>query len=222
MALITNEDIIGYIPDDDVPALEVDFEKLELRVEDAIYSYLGLPEGFFEAVTLNAQSQPITTEKEIYGVNGLGFLVLPPNVGDVAIVKDPNGVVLNPSTYKVVENRIYINAYNYDATSLPYKVTAAWGWARVPGDIQEAALQLVVRWWRGKEEGFSGVLGNTHRDGTIIERDFPPTVKTILNVWKDRLRKKFWLIDGETILPTTIVTRTNSARTTSIKNRIVW
>jgi hypothetical protein len=63
---------------------------------------------------------------------------------------------------------------------VPYAVTGRWGFEVTPADITEACLQLAVRWWRGKDEAFSGVVGAIEFDRTIIERDFPPTVKRLL------------------------------------------
>ncbi|MCP9496086.1 MAG: hypothetical protein MSG64_16685 [Pyrinomonadaceae bacterium MAG19_C2-C3] len=63
---------------------------------------------------------------------------------------------------------------------VPYKVTARWGYEATPADITEACLQLATRWWRAKDEGFSGAIGAITTGGSIIERGFPPGVKTLL------------------------------------------
>lgn len=64
---------------------------------------------------------------------------------------------------------------------VPYTVRARWGFAATPGAVKEALLQLVVRWWRTKDEAFSGVIGQLSADHSIIERGFPPGVKNLLD-----------------------------------------
>lgn|GEM_PF-5677280 len=63
---------------------------------------------------------------------------------------------------------------------VPFTVTARWGYAAIPADIKEALMQLVVRWWRSKDEAFAGVIGQVGTDRTIIEKGFPSGVKTLL------------------------------------------
>jgi hypothetical protein len=63
---------------------------------------------------------------------------------------------------------------------VPFKVTARWGFAAIPADITEACLQLVTRWWRAKDEAFTGVIGDISQQRAILERGFPPGVKTLL------------------------------------------
>lgn len=222
MAYITHEDTVEYIPDDDAPQEASALDKLGERASDAIDTYEGVPRGFFGEVERDEDGNPVASEKEIFGNAAFSFLVLPPFVGDVEQVVAPDGTILGPTDYKVVGNRLYVNGYTYGETSLPYAVTAAWGWDEVPGDIQEAALQLVVRWWRGRTEAFSGAIGNIHRDGTIIERGFPASVKTILDAWKEKLRANYWLIDAETVFSTSAITTQSSRKTMSLKNRFVW
>lgn len=223
MAYITNEDLIDYIPEDDTPQEAEKFDKLRERSADAIDTYVGGFKNIFGEVERDEDGNPIATERQLFGNPLIGFLVLPPYVGDVVEVVDPDGTILDPADYKVADNRLYISGYAYSESSLPYTVTAAWGWDEVPGDIQEASLQLSVRWWRGKAEAFSGAIGNIQTDGTIIERGFPASVKVILDAWKERLRAKYWLIDSATVITSTTTTTAQAARrTTSIRNKFVW
>lgn len=68
----------------------------------------------------------------------------------------------------------------------PVSVTGKWGFAATPPDIREATAQTVVRWWRGKDEAFSGVIGRINSDQTIIERDLPAPVRLILDLYRAR------------------------------------
>lgn len=75
-----------------------------------------------------------------------------------------------------------INAF---PRGVPVTVTARWGFAEIPPDIKEAALQLCVRWWRGKDDAFSGVIGSVNTDATVIERGLPEAAKRILDLYRD-------------------------------------
>lgn len=88
----------------------------------------------------------------------------------------------------------------------PYQVTGRWGFATTPLDITEACLQLAVRWWRGKDEAFSGVVGAIAQDRTIIERDFPPAVRRLLAPYvlaaeRDELRARIGRMTDDDALP---------------------
>ncbi|MGB8509372.1 MAG: hypothetical protein WCD76_13365 [Pyrinomonadaceae bacterium] len=66
------------------------------------------------------------------------------------------------------------------AKGVPFTVTATWGFEAIPADVTEACLQLVTRWWRAKDEAFAGVIGDISQQRAILERGFPPGVKTLL------------------------------------------
>jgi len=67
------------------------------------------------------------------------------------------------------------------AKGVPFTVTARWGFEATPADVTEACLQLVTRWWRAKDEAFTGVIGDLSQQRLILERGFPPGVKTLLD-----------------------------------------
>lgn len=91
----------------------------------------------------------------------------------------------------------YSNPYGYRSTDRQkaflagkaYRVSARFGFAATPDDINAACLQLTVRILRGRDEAFSGVIGSINRDGTLIDRGMPPLVKQILDIYKSDYEK---------------------------------
>lgn len=57
-----------------------------------------------------------------------------------------------------------------------YKISARWGFVDTPPEIIEATKQIVARWFsQGR-----GTFGQTTPDGFVIERDAPPSAKSLL------------------------------------------
>jgi hypothetical protein len=69
----------------------------------------------------------------------------------------------------------------------PYQVTADWGYDGVPADIVEACLEIAVRIWRGRDAGFSNVIGVEGGGAVGYEKALPPLVKEILLGYRRRL-----------------------------------
>jgi hypothetical protein len=63
-----------------------------------------------------------------------------------------------------------------------YKVTARYGYAETPLDLQEAVRQTVERIWKTQR----GVLGEVNPSGFVIERTMPPFAKDVLDRYKKR------------------------------------
>lgn len=68
---------------------------------------------------------------------------------------------------------------------MPVTVTAKWGFAEIPQDIRAAHAQIVVRFWRGKDESFSGVIGRINSDQSIVEKELPVTARMILDLYAE-------------------------------------
>jgi hypothetical protein len=63
-----------------------------------------------------------------------------------------------------------------------YKVTARYGYAATPADLQEAVRQTVTRMWETQK----GTLGQLTPDGFIVERALPLFAKEVLDRYKKR------------------------------------
>lgn len=67
---------------------------------------------------------------------------------------------------------------------LPYTVAATFGWASVPTDIVECALEIAVRIWRARDAGFSDVVGVGGEGGVGYNGALPNLVKRVLGHYK--------------------------------------
>lgn len=158
-------------------------------VSRAIDHYCYVPENYFTPAAEDPEA------KIIYG-KGRSYLTLPHFLwGDVTISAPAGSSVPN---FRVDGQRIITltdentrSPYVIFTSGLPYTVTGRWGFVETPEDIREAALQTGVRWWRGKDEAFSGVIGGINKDNTIVERDLPAPVRTILQNWRRKSRRVY-------------------------------
>lgn len=171
----------GNAPDVSTQLLEI----LE-AASRAIDHYVGVEDNYFAPA-----SAP--SSKVIWG-RGNSFLDLPTFVFGTVTVSAPSGVSV--PNFLVSEKRIYNltedgrrSPYAVWAQGVPFTVSGTWGFVTTPADIREACLQVSVRWWRGKDEAFSGVIGGLQKDGQIIERDLPAPVRTILGRWRTKSKR---------------------------------
>jgi hypothetical protein len=135
----------------------------EKRVRGEGEHYLRLPVhviGSVESVTL--QGTEIDTA-DYYESDKNGWLYL-----------ENNGFGLE-RTFREACDRNWID-------TAVYKVTARWGYAATPLDLQEAVRQFVAKIWETQK----GVLGQVTPDGFVIERAMPLTVREILDKYKKR------------------------------------
>lgn len=63
-----------------------------------------------------------------------------------------------------------------------YTVRARWGYETTPPDVVEACRQWVVHFY----ERQNGTIGQITPTGFVIERDMPPSVKTLLAAYKPK------------------------------------
>jgi hypothetical protein len=81
-------------------------------------------------------------------------------------------------------------AYGYGTngyTSFPsgpqtLRVTARWGYsADPPGDVQEAVIAQVVRWWKRGQSAFADATANPARGDLQYAQVLDPDIRTILD-----------------------------------------
>lgn len=136
---------------------------------------------------------PAESSKVVYG-NGRSFLDLPATVYGSVTITAPAGFTV--PNFTIIEDRAITlteentrSPYIVWQAGIPYTITGTWGMGEIPEDIREATLQTAVRWYRGKDEAFSGVIGGINKDNSIIERALPAPVRLILDNWTRRTRK---------------------------------
>lgn len=167
--------------DDYMPKLTTDakagFKRAVTAASRAIDSYTK------RAVDAFAASPEDGTEEVIYGTGeqslDIGAFVAKSVTGVVDANGNPVSVVEHKGALRITDASGRLTGRRFEQGA-PYRVTARYGYAETPADITEACLQLATRWWKGKDESFSGVIGNINRDSTIVERSYPAAVKELL------------------------------------------
>lgn len=129
---------------------------------------LRLP-PFTETITAADMTVPSGYVKPVFAVVD-GWLTIPPQLGLGLIVG--NAPEYNPYLYSFIS---YVS----------YTISAKWGWAAIPEDIREACVQIVVRWFRGRDDAYAGIV--TAQSGQAFERAIPAGAKMILDEWKGKL-----------------------------------
>lgn len=181
-----------------VPELKLDnqdvaeaVDALCVAVSRAIDRFTDRPDGWFEA----AGDNPTATQRRFRG-EGKNYLRIPRHVGTASIVSpivadsavyqnDKGWIVYNDGIPGSGNGPDYFpeNSYcGFFADNAIYIVSAVWAFTATPADVEAAAALFVGHIWdRGK-----GVIGQVTPSGFVIERDMPPTVKTMLDGWKRR------------------------------------
>ena len=151
-------------------------------VSAMIDSYCNRRKAFFVAAGNTA------TPRHFRGTNSR-FLILPVHVlGAVQV----SGV--SPSLYyENTENGwLYGNpetagdCANFWLRNKTYVVTARWGYEETPAEIIEATKIIVAHFY----DNGQGILGDITPNGFVIQRDMPPTAKTLLQPF---IKKEFEL-----------------------------
>lgn len=181
----------GYLPQLSADVDKVTLAEIITRVSRRIDAYVtdGRAENFFAPAAAEA------SDLVVYG-DGVSFLTLPEfKPGSVSKLTGQSGAEI--TTFVERGNSIHLTdgsgnltRRSYFGDGIAYVVTARWGLAATPADIVEAALQLTVRTYRSKDEGFSGVIGGLRQDNSIIERAMPAAVKEVLDVHRRKYRSR--------------------------------
>lgn len=146
-------------------------------VTDQIDKYCDRPHQYF------APAAEAASDRIFRGANKV-FLQLPVHVGEVASVNALELGQTVPDTAWAERNGWLYRTLTYDnrpfriwRRDTEYTISARWGFEATPQDIAEACRQLVVHYF----ERMRGTIGQVTPTGFVIERDMPPSVKTILD-----------------------------------------
>lgn len=130
-----------------------------------------------------AKAGQTATAKTFYG-NGIDMLQLPPFVGSVT------GITIDDEAFDTgdwyVRNgyvvRLDDDEFDEDAVIV---VTARWGFAEVPKDVQIVVLELANYLWRMKDSMFAQISGVETPD------DLSPTVKATIKKFRDKYSQSY-------------------------------
>lgn len=168
----TLEQLKGY-----VEGIDEQEEPAASALLDRVSSLLDVRLGvIWRGIFDVAEEEP--SERMLTGT-GTDQMVVPPFVPDsIESVVDADGHSIDFSVE--MPNKVIRDDGGIFERGLRYTVTARWGWEETPPEITELTLQTAVRLWRGRDESFSGTVGNINRDGSIVERGFPRAVEQTL------------------------------------------
>jgi len=145
---------------------------------------------------------PTVSTRVVYG-DGTDYLIPPPFVaGSVTGVTAPAGFtvptyVAQGRARVVLRDGLLAPAYAHASLAgwpygrvggwlagVPYTVTATYGHASVPADIVECCLEIAVRIWRGRDAGFSDVVGVEGSGAVGHNGALPALVRRTLDAYK--------------------------------------
>jgi hypothetical protein len=95
----------------------------------------------------------------------------------ILVVKDSSGVLAPITGRSTLSGSIPTGNW---LPGVPYTVSANFGYGSVPKDIVEACLEVAVRIWKGRDAGFSDVVGVEGSGAVGYNGKFPALVKEIL------------------------------------------
>lgn len=194
MQYVSTEEILS----DTLPDLNADDDdvveritRLAEEVSSIVDRFCDRPDGYFAALETDS-----TATVKHYRGRDQDFLQIgrhvPGNVTVQGIAStafyehEVNGwLYVVPLGGSNVTNDEYLPDYRagrFWDSSIRYAVSARWGFDATPPDIKQAVKQIVEHIFDRGE----GVLGQVTPTGFVIERDLPPTAKTILEKWQKR------------------------------------
>lgn len=185
MDVYANQDelLADYLPDVKTATEKATVGRILAAVTRQIDSYCKRPAGYFAP----ADAQP--APRSFYG-EGTNYLRLPAHVAGSIDLETGVAVTGHP-----IKNWVERGGWLYMTCGLgklggtwvrgtEYTVRARWGYEQTPEDIAEACRQLVVHYYERQR----GTIGQVTPGGFVIERDMPPSVKTMLAPYR---RKEF-------------------------------
>jgi hypothetical protein len=135
--------------------------------------------GFFnQAQPYVDENNDGTSEKIFYG-NDIDMLQLPPYVGAIEaenILIDDEEI---EDDFRLVNGFLINRENDFDVDSV-IKITARWGFASVPADVQMIVRELAVYCWRAKDPHFSRI------SDTGIYEDLSPLVKNTIKKFREK------------------------------------
>ncbi|MDQ3651511.1 MAG: hypothetical protein M3458_14805 [Acidobacteriota bacterium] len=172
-------------------AKAVYLQSLDTPDEPAVSALLTSASRAIDGVTKReenafAASPALPTPKVVYG-SGETCLVIPEHVkNSITTITTVTGLTAPAfAEYHgrlcVVDSRGVFLRSDVWQDGVPYTITARWGFASIPADINQACLKLVDFWWKTKSGALSGTIGNITQDGRLFVRDdFPASVMRLL------------------------------------------
>jgi hypothetical protein len=186
--------IARLLPNTKVDADDPMLSQLVTAASRTVDSYLTVPDDFFAVADVGP------TERTVYGT-GESQMRLPPFIGQITTDDVTPDVGYIVPAFQVVNGWLVVatnaafaasgnlcscpSSYYVWQAGVAYKISAQWGWQQIPADINEACIQMVVRWYRGRDDAYAGVIAM--ESTAAYERALPVGAKTILDHWATKL-----------------------------------
>lgn len=180
---VQSELIADYLPEVTSAAELAALVRILAAVTAQIDSYCDRPVQYFAPASSTASAR-------IFRGNNKHYLQIPVHNGLVSTVTGSElGQAVTVESWEETGGWLY-RVFPNDGPfriwrgDIDYTVTAKWGYAATPLDVAEACRQLVVHYFERQK----GTIGQVTPNGFVIERDMPPSVKTLLEPY---VRKEF-------------------------------
>lgn len=141
--------------------------------------------GFFnQALPYVDEDNDGTTEKIFYG-NDIDMLQLPPYVGEIVAANILIDDAQIEDEFRISNGFLYNREKQYEkykvfSSDNEIKITARWGFAAVPADVQMVVRELAVYCWRNRDSHFSRI------SDTGVYEDLAPTIKATIKKFREK------------------------------------
>lgn len=171
--------IINGVTDEDEDTLN----ELLLTASRAVEDYLEVKLDFFAP-------QTVPSMKMLRG-NNTTTIDLPTELSGSVEIVAPGGFTV--PNFTVLEKQLI----TLDANENPvpwivwlevyYTITGIWGFAAVPSQIEEATLQLAVKFWREFDNNAVGIITEMRTDTQFPERDYPRSCRRLMDEYRKKI-----------------------------------
>jgi hypothetical protein len=128
-----------------------------------------LAENFFAEADDEESDKTFTYQKA-------GYYFLPPYVEEITVTADDEEV--DPDDYQIKENFLI-----YDGTFEEMVISAKWGFAAIPADVQQAVIEQALFMWRRKDTAFTELSGVST---AIVQAQLSPTCEFVAKKYHEK------------------------------------
>lgn len=140
---------------------------------------VGAGENFFSVAS-------DTPSVRTFYADGSRYLRIAPFVGDLGAVTEGYGVIIPSDAYELRDGSLYFDIAHHDGFT--FKVSARWGFAEIPADVQFAVIEQAIWLWRKKDLSFTEMSGINSNN---ISAALSPTLEFVANKYKAKYQNYF-------------------------------
>lgn len=139
-------------------------------------------------------ADPVVASAKVFYGTGSVFLPIQTYHDDIVSVTMPSSytvpsyIAANGCLRTTNSDGIVFEAMQYGRTfwprGVPVTITAKWGFDKVPEDVKEAVLELLMAMWRSKDQAFLKAVNL--ENNTVIVKDMPDRTKMVAAFYQSR------------------------------------